>query len=153
MSKKSIIILMLTTFLVTAAVAFGVIFVVFNGSAFGEKPDQQRVLIDKGYFNTKTEKNGAVHIVTTGCKVYYKAQYKAKINKQLSKYTEDINAIIGDYFRTKTLEDVGQEGYFEDTGLYVKDEINAILNEHIESKDGLPIEYVSKVIFFNTVYQ
>lgn len=153
MSKKSIVILMITTFLVTAAVAFGVIFVVFDGNLSGEKPDQQRVLIDKGYFNTKTEKNGSVHIVTTGCKVYYKTKYKAKINKELSRYTEDINAIIGDYFRTKTLEDIGQEGYFEDTALYIKDEINAILNEHIESKDGLPIEYVTNVVLFNTIYQ
>ncbi|WP_054740453.1 hypothetical protein [Cellulosilyticum ruminicola] len=153
MSKKTIIILMLTTFLVTVAVVFGVIFVVFDGNLFEEKPDKQMVLIDKGYFNTKTEKNGSVHIVTTGCKVYYKAKYKTQITKQLAKYKEDINSIIGDYFRTKTLEDVGQDGYFQDTAIYTKDEINAILNENIESKDELPVEYITKVVFFDTVYQ
>lgn len=153
MKKNTVIILITSTFLVTALAAFAIIFFAFNGNMGGEKADRQMVLIDKGYFNTKTDDNGAIHIVSTGCKIYYKDKYKKKVTHTLSTCEEDINSVIGAYFREKKLEDIAAEGCFEDTQLYIKDEINALLNERIDSNEALPVEYVTDVILFDTVYQ
>lgn len=153
MSKKSVVILIISTFFVTVAAALAVVFFLFKGNIASEKPDQQMVLIDKGYFNTKAEENGAIHIVSTGCKIYYKDKYKKKVTATLATCTEDINSVIGAYFRDKQLADITRTGYFDDTELFIKDEINQILNEKIKSKEALPIEYVTDVVLFDTVYQ
>lgn len=153
MNKKTGIILIISIFLITAIASFTVIFMVFNGDILQDKPDKQKVLIENGYFNTKAEENGAIHIVKTGCKIYYKDKYKRKVDKALGGCTEDINAVIGEYFRSKNLEDITAEGYFEDTELYIKDELNALLNETIKGDESIPIEYVTDVVLFNTIYQ
>ena len=153
MNKKTVTILIISMFLFMAVATFAVIFVVFNGDISKNKPDVQKVLIEDGYFNTRVEENGAIHIVKTGCKIYYKNKYKKQVNKALEGCTEDINAVIGEYFRNKDIDDITATGCFEQTELYIKNEINAMLNEKIKSDESLPIEYVTDVILFNTIYQ
>ncbi|MBQ8999261.1 MAG: hypothetical protein IJ086_11320, partial [Clostridium sp.] len=152
-SKKSTILIILTTFIVAVLIGIAGVFFVFQEGLISEPADKQMVLIEKNYFNTKIESNEQSHVLSTGCKIYYKAKYSSKVNKALEKYGEDVNAMIGEYFRSKDIKDISEKDFFEETEIYIKDEINQILNEKISSKESLPVEYITEVVLFDTVYQ
>ena len=153
MNKKSVVVLVMTTFIVAVLVALAAVVFVFDVDFSGEKPDEQKILIEKDYFNTKTEKNGSIHIISTGCKIYYQERYKSEVDEALESCTEDINAMIGEYFRNQDLADISQDNYFDKSEIYIKDEINGILNDRIDNRQEMPIEYITEVVLFNTVYQ
>lgn len=114
---------------------------------------KQTVIVKSNNFSLKLGENGDTHVVRISCKITYPSKYKRLMNKCTKDYGENMNAIIGNYFRQVAFTDLSKADFFDMTEDKLKTELNTFVNERNPSKKGEAIEYISEVILFEVLYQ
>lgn len=149
--KKSTTIIIVLIVLIASIVAGACVAMKRLGVEIIPKEDTQVVLFEKNYYNTKLVGRETIHIISTGCKISYKTRYDYYVSECIEKYTEEINANIGEYFKKYEVEDFAKEDFCAQAEEDTRAMINDLFNEKLGN--DVPNEYVTDVVFFGLVYQ
>ncbi|MHC1747026.1 MAG: hypothetical protein AB9856_01390 [Cellulosilyticaceae bacterium] len=114
---------------------------------------KQSIIVKSNNFSLKLGGKGDTHVVRVSCKIVYPDKYKRKVDKCVKSYGEDMNALIGNYFRQIEFSQLSEEDFFEVTKNELRGEINNFINQKIPDSKGQVRDYISEVILFDVLYQ